>query len=121
MKFNTTILLKNTWTKDKSMTVNLTGPLDTYDYTWEVVNATKYMSVVTDTLYVKINYKGQLFDYDLEKVTLTFHDLTQIYDSINGYDMIDTGFNFYLKGQETDIKDSYFIGFWMIVALYGLV
>ena len=121
LQFNTTVLLKTTWIAGKSMTVILSGPFSFYDYSWEVINATQHMSVSTDTLYIKIYYSGQLLDYDLENIRVTFVDSTKIVDSTNGYDMIDTGVDFKLKGKETTLNLTNWILLYLIVFFYWVV
>lgn len=76
------------------------------------------MSIATDTLYIRIYYSGQLLDYDLENIRVTFVDSTQIVDSINGYDIVDTGIDFKLKGKQTTLPLSNWIFLYMIVFLY---
>mmetsp|Transcript_29105 Transcript_29105/g.33297 ORF Transcript_29105/g.33297 Transcript_29105/m.33297 type:complete len:101 (-) Transcript_29105:9-311(-) len=100
------------------MTVTLSGPLESYSYSWELVDAAKYMTVATKTLTIRINYSGQLFDYDQEKITVIFVDSTQIIDSINGYDMVDKGFDLYLKGRETSTRLGHWIGLYLFVFFY---
>ena len=110
--------MKPTWTKGISWTLTLTGPFDSYNYDWELIDATKHMSVSTDTLYIRVYYSDQLLGYELEKITVTFKDLSQIVDSKNGYELVDTGFDLYLEGKEYEIKQSQTVGLWLFVFLY---
>jgi len=119
--FNTTMLIQSTWTKDVHMTVEISGPLASYDYTWTLVNATKHMSVVTDTFYIQLDYSGQYFDYDWELVTVTFHDQTQIVDSTNKFYLVDTAFQLFLNGQEYKVESWQAIGLWLFVIFYVLL
>jgi hypothetical protein len=114
-------LLKNTWTKGVSWELAMEGPLNNYNYEWEVINSTKHMTSPTSTLYVRIYSDFQLFDFDLEKITLSFNDSTQLVDSTNGFDMVDTGIEFYLKGRETYTFEGYWIGLYLFVIGYGLI
>jgi hypothetical protein len=120
LEFNTTILIQSTWVKGTSWDLKLEGPLDEYYYDWEVINSTKHMSVPTSTLYIKINYTGQLFDYDLEKITLSFNDSVKVKDSVNGFDMIDTGVDFYLKGKEKTLPFGYWFSLYLFAFLYAI-
>lgn len=101
--------------------MTLEGPCAPYDFTWELVNATNHISVPTSTLYIKLYYEGQYFGYDSEVVNVTFADPLQIYDSVNGYDIVDTGFEFYMSGQEYQIKHGHWIGFYIFVFCYALL
>ena len=121
LTFNTTVLLKSTWVAGKSWTVVLSGAWASYEYSWEVINATQHMSVATDVLYIKIYYYGQLLDYELENIRVTFADLTQVVSSDNGYDMTDTGVDFKLKGKEVELNLTHWILLYSVLILYWIV
>ena len=100
------------------MDLRIEGPLDEYNYEWKVINSSVHMKVPTSVLYIQVNYSGQYFDFDFEKITLFFNDSTQIVDSINSYEMVDTAIDFYLKGKETHTPLGYWIGLSLFVVLY---
>jgi len=94
------------------------GPLEEYKFKWEVVNATAHIKVPTKILYVRIEYHQQLFGFDFENMTLSFNDSTQVIDSINGYEMVDTAVDFYLKGKEIGTPIWYWVGLYTFVIAY---
>jgi hypothetical protein len=117
--FNTTINLLSTWTADVDMIVSMTGPKPNYEYTWELINATKWIDVPTDVLYISIDYDNQLFDFDMEMITVYFVDRSKIVDSENQFEMIDEAFDLILQGKEQPIEIHYYWGLFFFPIAYG--
>jgi hypothetical protein len=103
------------------MKVSIDGPLAPYSFSWTLINSTMYMTTATSTLFIKLSYDGQYFDYDMEKVTVTFEDSTQIYASSTTYEMVDTGFDLYLHGKEQEVNGWHMVGLWIFVVFYVVI
>lgn len=115
------MLVQSTWTHDVSWSVFIVGPLEEYRYTWQLVNYTKHMSFPTDTFYITIDYTEQYFDYDQEEIIVKFNELSHVRDSVNGFDMVDTGFDLYLSGKEKYVDLRYRIALYFFPVLFGLL
>lgn len=110
----------STWVQDVDMTVQMFGPKSSYSFSWHIVNQTRWISIGTDTLYIAIDYNDELFDYDLEMITVTFVDQTKIVSSDNKYEMVDTGFDLYLHGKEKSLVKLIVWALYFYPISYGL-
>lgn len=102
------------------MTVQMRGPKPIYKFTWDIVNASRWADIATDVLYISIDYNDQLFDYDLEMITVTFVDRSKIVSSVDRFEMVDTAFDLYLQGKEQPLNEHYIWGLFFFPIFYGV-